>query len=333
MGNKRKRRRRRRWPQVLVGSILGAALVLSAILAHGLSGRAKKASETGAETLTEASRAEGMSEEESTEAMGEPLPEGEGDIQEGAPASTETVTIYDIEEGYLTVPFYPELPRHGYDWGQLAQIGHYRYYAPGGQPASRIGVDVSKYQGGVDWQQVKGSGIQFAIIRLGYRGYSNGGLRTDERYRENMAGAAEAGLDLGVYFFSQAVNVQEAVEEAEFALGQISGHQLAMPVVFDTEEIKNDTSRTQGLSVQELTDITNAFCARIREAGYQPMVYANAKWLTTKLDLRQLKDIPIWYADYQEQPIYPYAFRMWQYTDTGQVPGIDGPADLNIWFE
>lgn len=243
-----------------------------------------------------------------------------------------TMTIYDIEEGYLTVPYLPEMPHHNYEWGNIIKQGDYKYYAPDGQTYSRIGVDVSKYQGDIDWNQVKESGIQFAVMRLGYRGYSSGGLHLDEYYQSNMKGALNAGLDVGVYFFSQAVNTEEAVEEAEYVLDHIQDYPVSLPVVFDTEEIKNDESRTDGLTAEELTDITIGFCDTIESAGYRPMIYANAKWLTTRLDLLRLKQYPVWYADYQDQPLYPYAFEMWQYTEKGQVPGIQEPVDLNVWF-
>ena len=249
------------------------------------------------------------------------------------------MTIYDIEEGYIRVPYIPELEHHNYDWKYLNEENGYKYYEDNSNNIntpnnrSKIGIDVSKYQGDIDYKQVKESGIEFVIIRMGYRGYGNGKLVVDEYYYQNVEKALEVGLEVGVYIFSQAINVDEAIEEANFVYDNIKDYDITYPVVFDTEEIKFDDARTDDLTVPELTNITIAFCERIKKLGYKPMIYANAKWLTTKLDLTKLQEYDIWYADYQEEPIYPYQFHMWQYTDEGRVPGIDGYVDLNISFE
>lgn len=157
-------------------------------------------------------------------------------------------------------------------------------------------------------------------------------LVVDEKFHQYIQEAQAAGLDTGVYFFSQAVSEEEAREEADFVYQECKEYELTCPVAFDTEKIKGDAARTDNIKPEELTDITIAFCEKIKEYGYEPMIYANAKWLTTKLQLERLGDYSIWYADYQENPLYPYTFEMWQYTETGQVDGIEGNVDLNIWF-
>ena len=245
-----------------------------------------------------------------------------------------TTVIYDIAEGYMIVPYHQEYLHNTYQWNHLTEVNGYRYYAEEGKKISKLGIDVSKFQGTIDWQQVKQAGIEFVIIRLGYRGYgSSGSLNMDDRFLQNIQGAQAAGLTVGVYFFSQAVSEAEAMEEADYVLNAIAPYQITGPIAFDTERIVNHTARTDQLTNAELTYFTRVFCDRIRQAGKEPMIYANAKWLTTRLDLGQLQDIPVWYADYQNQPIYPYAYEMWQYTEKGSVPGIGGAVDINVWFQ
>lgn len=242
-------------------------------------------------------------------------------------------TVYDIARGYLSVETVEEMPRNSYDFSRMTEQNGYRYYTDiTGAIQSEVGVDVSKFQGNIDWAAVKESGISFAMIRLGLRGYGSGKLVMDEKFNDNLIGAQEQGLKTGVYFFSAAVSVEEAVEEADYVAQALSGYELQMPVVFDTEPIYYDDSRTKNLTPNQLTAITRAFCDRIREHGYTPMIYANAKRLTCVLHLEELTDIELWYADYEETPIYPYAYRMWQYTEEGTVPGIEGAVDINVYF-
>lgn len=241
--------------------------------------------------------------------------------------------IYDIEDGYMQVPYFNNVPYHTYDWNNLHEKNGFRYYIDSEGKVSRIGIDVSYFQDNIDWTKVKNAGVDFVILRLGFRGYSEEGkLVVDEKFHQYIKEAQAVGLDTGVYFFSQAVNEKEAIEEAEFVYQECKDYELTGPVAFDTEKIKGDTARTDNLKPEELTDITIAFCEKIKEYGYEPMIYANAKWLTTKLQLERLIDYPVWYADYQENPLYPYSFEMWQYTESGQIDGIEGNVDFNIWF-
>ena len=193
------------------------------------------------------------------------------------------------------------------------------------------GVDVSAYQGDIDWQQVKASGIGFAIIRLGYRGYETGKLVEDDYAIENIEGALEAGLDVGVYFFSQAITPEEAAEEAAFVLERIKKYEITMPVVFDWEYV-NDEARTTGLDKRTLTDCYLEFCRVIAEAGYTPMSYFNSYQSRTMMYLHELEAYPFWLALYSNRMTYPYRIDMWQYTCTGRVPGIQGDVDINVYF-
>lgn len=196
---------------------------------------------------------------------------------------------------------------------------------------SRPGVDVSQYQGQIDWEKVKADGFEFAMIRIGYRGYGEEGtLNPDPCFQDNMKNARNAGLDVGVYFFSQAVDREEALEEADFVLELLQGSELQMPVVYDPEHILHDEARTDHVSGEQFTENTKVFCERIREAGYEPMIYSNMLWEAFELDLEELEGYPVWYADYEPLPQTPYHFAMWQYTNEGTVDGIEGPVDLNI---
>lgn len=247
---------------------------------------------------------------------------------------SEKELIYDIARGYLLVDSLPDMPRNSYDFSRITeQNGYKAYQDEQGNITSMLGVDVSKFQGNIDWQKVKDSGMEFAMLRLGLRGYGSGKLVMDDMFYVNLEGAKAAGLETGVYFFSAAISKEEAVEEAEYVAEALSGSEITMPVVFDTEPILYDLARTDGLSPQQLTDITRAFCDRIKELGYTPMIYANAKRLTTALYIEQLKDIPLWYADYQKEPLYPYTYEMWQYTEEGSVDGISGPVDIDLFFK
>ena len=281
---------------------------------------------------TETNTKEIVETQESVESVDNKKIEKSQETLELSQSSDSMMTIYNIEDGYIRVPYIPELGHHDYDWNLVTEENGYKYYEDDNHERSNLGIDVSKYQGDIDWRLVKESGIEFVIIRLGFRGYGSGELVIDEYFHQNVVGALKVGIDVGVYFFSQAINQEEAYEEAEFVYNNIKDYNITYPVIFDTEEIKNDEARTDGLDINELTDITITFCERIKELDFDIMIYANSKWLTTSLDLTRLEDYDIWYADYQEEPLYPYQFEMWQYSEEGIVPGIEGYVDLNIKF-
>lgn len=191
------------------------------------------------------------------------------------------------------------------------------------------GIDVSAYQGDVNWNEVAASGIEFALIRVGYRGYGTGKIVEDPYGRENLRDANLAGLKVGAYFFSQALNEEEVKEEVDFLLNIIKDYEITMPVVFDWEYV-NDTARTAGMDPRTLTDLNLYFCKLMEQAGYQPMLYFNSHQAKNLMYLYELEDYPFWLAYYNNRMNYPYRFEMWQYTCTGRVPGIKGDVDINI---
>ena len=239
--------------------------------------------------------------------------------------------VYMGKQGISFAPLSEDLQPHSYDWAGLStENGRYSYTAPDGTKAL-TGVDVSTYNGDIDWAAVKADGISFAMIRLGFRGYGESGkLVLDDKFLQNIQGATQAGLDVGVYFFSQAITVEEAVEEAEFVLSALKDYSITYPVVFDLETIEYDAARTDDLTVETANQVTQAFCQTIAQAGYQPMIYGNVAWLMDWVDLKQLTEYDVWLAQYQSTPTYPYQFHMWQYSHQGTVAGIEGNVDLNL---
>ena len=193
------------------------------------------------------------------------------------------------------------------------------------------GIDVSSHQQQIDWQQVKAAGIEFVFVRLGYRGYETGLLTEDAFALENLDGARAAGLSVGAYVFSQALNTGEAEEEAAFALGILAGRKLDLPLVFDWEYVSEE-ARTGCMDRRTLTDCTLAFCRAVEIAGYEPMVYFNGSQARDLLDLEKLSGYRFWLAQYDHSLPFPCRADFWQYTDSGEVPGISGKVDLNLIF-
>ena len=197
---------------------------------------------------------------------------------------------------------------------------------------SILGIDVSGYQKEIDWQQVKDAGIQFAIIRVGGRGWgASGKLYTDSCAQENYNGAKAAGLGVGVYFYSQAISVEEAREEANYVLDLVKDWVLDYPIVFDWEYVSAE-ARTANMDARTLTDCTKAFCDTVEAAGYDGMIYFNPYQSRDLLYLDELLEYPFWLALYQNTLEYPHRVDMWQYTRTGTVPGIEGDVDINLYF-
>ncbi len=195
-----------------------------------------------------------------------------------------------------------------------------------------LGIDVSSHQEAVDWTAVREAGMEFVFIRVGYRGYTQGGLQPDPKAREFYEGATAAGLKVGVYFFSQAISVAEAQQEAAFLLEAIQGWQLEMPLVYDWEFVSSE-ARTAHMDRRTLTDCTIAFCQTVAQAGYTPMIYFNASQARDLLYLEELTEWPWWLARYSTELDFPYAVDIWQYSNRGTVPGIEGDVDLNIWLD
>jgi GH25 family lysozyme M1 (1,4-beta-N-acetylmuramidase) len=194
-----------------------------------------------------------------------------------------------------------------------------------------LGIDVSVWQGQIDWEQVKAAGIRFVMIRLGYRSMHEGVVQADSCAAANYAGAKAAGISVGAYFFSQAITVTEAVEEAEFVLETVQDWDVNMPIVYDWEHTGQDT-RTANVDARTLTDCAKAFCRRVEAGGYDAMVYFNTYQAENSMYLEELADYPFWLAQYDQMLEYPYRVAMWQYTNQGKVPGITGDVDLNLYF-
>ncbi len=219
-----------------------------------------------------------------------------------------------------------------YDWSGLKRTNDRLAYYENGELRSEQGIDVSAHQGVIDWNAVAADNISFAIVRVGNRGYTAGKLYADEKFVQNIDGAAAAGLKTGVYFFSQAVNEDEAREEADFVLKQLDGRSLALPVVFDHEPVTDPAGRANHMTGEELAACTRAFCERIEQAGYQTMVYGN-KQDVARLDGFSFGERPIWFAEYgTPTPTGQFDFVMWQYSNGGSVAGINAAVDMNIRF-
>jgi GH25 family lysozyme M1 (1,4-beta-N-acetylmuramidase) len=204
-----------------------------------------------------------------------------------------------------------------------------KYYMDGDNK-SIPGIDVSKFQGEIDWEKVKEAGIEYAIIRVGFRGMNEGTLEIDPNFEANIKGAIKAGIPVGIYFFSQAVNPKEAREEAQFVIDNIKKYKITYPVIIDTEHVITYDARANKLSRQERTNIAKVFCEKVKQSGYQPMIYANTKWMVMGIDLEQLVDYELWYAYYGDELSFPYQFDMLQYSSEGKIPGIEGNVDLNL---
>lgn len=195
-----------------------------------------------------------------------------------------------------------------------------------------LGVDVSEHKGNINWEAVAADGIDFAIIRVGGRLMQSGTIFEDKYARQNIEGALAAGLDVGVYFFSQALNAEEGLEEAEFVLDLIRDYDLTCPVVCDWEYLGGNTARTYLVEPGDITAGISAFCQRVEEEGYTAGVYFNQYCGYIKMDLSKLTQYQFWYADYVEAPRCLYDFQLWQYSDKGKVAGIGSNVDMNIAF-
>lgn len=208
----------------------------------------------------------------------------------------------------------------------------WKSYTYEGQEALR-GVDVSEHQASVDWTALRLAGADYAMIRVGYRGYTDGGLFEDAHFRSNVQAARAAGLSVGVYFFSQAITEDEARAEAQFVLDALEGLDVTWPVAFDWETVEAE-ARTDALSGRDMTRCALAFCEVIRAAGYTPAIYTNQNQglLYYGYAEEALSDIVVWLAEYNDTPQFRHPFQMWQYTDAGQLTGVDTAVDLNLSF-
>lgn len=193
-----------------------------------------------------------------------------------------------------------------------------------------MGMDISSFNGEIDWEKIKEQGIGFVIIRCGYRGYTSGALVEDACFVRNISEANKAGVRVGVYFFTQAVNEVEAVEEASMVITLCRDYRVDLPVFIDTETAAAGQGRADALDNQTRTLVLKAFCETIENAGYRAGVYASKNWFHERVDASQLTDYLTWLAEYKDKPTYDGSFQFWQYTSRGYVDGVTGRVDLNL---
>lgn len=286
------------------------------------------------------SEAETAQEQAVTEAREEIL----GGIRESLSAGDETMVevlrpyypdeLVVVSGGkFHFVPINRELKLNSYSEEKLniLESGEYQYME-NEQVVSHKGIDVSYFQGNIDWNAVAEDGVEFAFIRAANRGYGTGKLVEDEKFTANLEGALAAGIHVGIYIYSQAVNEEEVLEEADLVLKKLAPYDVKCPIVFDVEKTADSTGRMNQLTVEERTNLTLLFCQTIEEAGYKPMIYHNVEMGSLMLDIETLENYDKWLAYYNDDMYYPYEYKIWQYSDKGRVNGIGTEVDMNISF-
>lgn len=242
--------------------------------------------------------------------------------------------IYTIDGRYYFSPINFELKQNKLDNSNFVKNSDGEIqYVENGVVTSHMGIDISRYQGNIDFSKVKQSGVEFAMIRCGYRGYGGGSITDDTSFDTYARDALTNDIKIGAYFFSQAITVEEAVEEANYVIDKLKPYNVDYPVVIDIEEVTAGTSRQESLSNTQLTDVVIAFCEQIKSAGYTPMIYSNSRYFAGKFEMERLEDYEKWFAFYADVPYMPYEFSMWQYTNKGTIDGISGDVDINISFK
>lgn len=214
----------------------------------------------------------------------------------------------------------------------LLESGEIQYMS-GDQVISHKGIDVSRHQGNIDWAKVAQDGVEFAFIRVAYRGYGTGKMEEDSFFDQNVQGAQAAGIKTGVYIYSQAITEEEVLEEANLVLQKVAPYQLECPIVFDVELVSGANGRMNNITPEERTNLALLFCQTIEAAGYKPMIYHNTEMGALKIDVSALEDYDKWFASYSETLYYPYEYKVWQYTPHGKVAGISSEVDLNICID
>lgn len=245
-----------------------------------------------------------------------------------------TVTVNDSELGTVELTPPEDASVNDYEVTNLTRDDNgYYTYTVNGKKVSEMGVDLSEFQGEVDFNAVKASGIDFVMLRLGGRTYGSGSLYEDTAFAGYYDQAKAAGLKIGAYFFSQAITPDEAADEARYSVELLNGRALDYPIAFDWEAIDDDAARTDGITGGQLTEVAAEFCNTVEQSGYRSMVYASTSLILQTYDFDIMKEYDFWLADYRSMPeqnsMY-YHYKIWQYTDQGVVPGIEGDVDLNL---
>lgn len=241
------------------------------------------------------------------------------------------VVVYSDGRFYF-FPILDSLKQHNYVYDNFVENenGEIVYVDDTDVVHSLKGIDVSKHQEEINWKKVAQDGVSYAFIRGGYRGYSEGRILEDDYFQDNIEGALDNGIEVGVYFYTQALSEEEAVEEAEFLLDLLEPYDVTYPVVLDLEDPENASARTAGMTREEYTKAAIAFLETVKNAGYTPMVYGNLKTFMLMLDLEQLEEYDKWFAYYNTPVYFPYEFTIWQYSSKGSVDGIKGDVDMNV---
>lgn len=237
-----------------------------------------------------------------------------------------------IGTAYKYTPVDSSLRQHNYNWDNLQNSRYEKDYIVNGKSRAYKCIDISAHQGKINWEAVKADGVDYAFIRLGFRYGVKANIELDEYFNRNIEGAQAAGVKVGVYFYSQAINSAEAREEANFVLDALEGYNLELPIAFDMEGGASADYRAYNLGVQTATNICLAFMDTIKAAGHDTMLYTYAKYAIEKLDMSQLEHYDLWMAQYYNIPFYPYNFKIWQYGAYGKVNGIKGDVDMNLIF-
>ena len=236
----------------------------------------------------------------------------------------------DGEEEWVVINQY--LTKHDYDFTKLVLQSNLMKYYVDGKKTSYVGADISKYQAYIDFGKLKKAGIDFVIIRVGARGYGTGQVMLDDYFLDNIKRASDADLEIGVYFYSQAISKEEAEQEADMVLEYVKDYNITYPIAFVMDDVTNDSARIDILSKEDKTKIAKAFLGKVKKAGYIPLLYGDKEWLIKQLDLSKLTDYDVWLSQPGDLPDYPYKFSMWQYSTSATVEGISGDCNLNISF-
>jgi len=269
-----------------------------------------------------------MEEEEEKEKPSVSTEREENDPSEGG-----TKTLLERRDGsseWVKVNSY--LPVNDYENSGFALLNDRMAYYEDGIKISYQGIEVSKYQGYVDFNEVKRDGIDYVMIRLGQRGYTTGQLVLDDYFSDNIKRATDAGLDVGVVWHSQAITEEEAEEEADFVLQYLQDWNLAYPVAFVMEHVENDSARIDALTKEDKTRIAKAFLQKIDEAGYIGIIYGDKEWMFEDINYAALSNYGTWLNQIKDIPDYPYRFQMWRYTTVGDVEGVSGSVAMSISF-
>lgn len=240
--------------------------------------------------------------------------------------------VYRENQKKLRTPVISNLVEHDYDYSNLYSENGFILYEDDTY-TSVPGIDVSSHQGTIDWKKVKEAGVQFAYIRCGYRGYETGQINRDEMFDYNISQAIANGIQVGVYFFSQAVNQKEAEEEAEFTLSCMKKYDIDLPVVYDFEKPGGIFARTYYQSKDVTTENAALFCHMMQRKGYEAMIYNSTNLFERLYNMEYIQEFGTWVAHYNTPyPTYPYTYQIWQYSDAGNIDGIEKAVDLDLMF-